>query len=217
MTLKDIKDYVKTQLGISWIDVEVEDKDIKTLVSMALSKVSPYYEGHRFIQASGNVIDLSEHKPIAIEKVYNIKNNQIVSLQDYAFGGTGVIIYDTTLTNRIISYQAYKMLWDELQYQKGINYKFINNILFLDGYQDSVLIDILVNPKVISDIDDNSQYCPWIKEYVLALTKEMVGRIRGKFSVEGSPYTLDSAQLLSEAQQEKTNLESQLIGEIFVI
>lgn len=217
MTEQDIKTYIKTQLGDSLVDVEVEDKDLETLIKMALDKLAPYYEGHRFVQASGNVIDLSEHKPIAIEKVYNVKNDQIVSLQDYAFGGTGVIIYDTSFTNRIISYQAYKMFWDELQYQKGINFKFINNILYLDGYQDTVLIDMLVRPKVISDIDDNSQYCPWIKEYTLALTKEMLGRIRGKFSVDGSPYTLDSAQLLSEAQSEKTNLESQLIGEIFVV
>ena len=217
MIEQDIKTYIKTQLGDSLVDVEVEDKDLETLIKMALDKLAPYYEGHRFVQASGNVIDLSEHKPIAIEKVYNVKNDQIVSLQDYAFGGTGVIIYDTSFTNRIISYQAYKMFWAELQYQKGINFKFINNILYLDGYQDTVLIDMLVRPKVISDIDDNSQYCPWIKEYVLALTKEMLGRIRGKFSVDGSPYTLDSAQLLSEAQSEKTNLESQLIGEIFVV
>ena len=217
MIEQDIKTYIKTQLGDSLVDVEVKDKDLKILTKMALDKLAPYYEGHRFVQASGNVIDLSEHKPIAIEKVYNVKNDQIVSLQDYAFGGTGVIIYDTSFTNRIISYQAYKMFWDELQYQKGINFKFINNILYLDGYQDTVLIDMLVRPKVISDIDDNSQYCPWIKEYVLALTKEMLGRIRGKFSVDGSPYTLDSAQLLSEAQSEKTNLESQLIGEIFVV
>ena len=217
MIEQDIKTYIKTQLGDSLVDVEVDDKDLETLIKMALDKLAPYYEGHRFVQASGNVIDLSEHKPIAIEKVYNVKNDQIASLQDYAFGGTGVIIYDTSFTNRIISYQAYKMFWDELQYQKGINFKFINNILYLDGYQDTVLIDMLVRPKVISDIDDNSQYCPWIKEYVLALTKEMLGRIRGKFSVDGSPYTLDSAQLLSEAQSEKTNLESQLIGEIFVV
>ena len=57
----------------------------------------------------------------------------------------------------------------------------------------------------------------WLKEYVLALCKELLGRVRGKFNVEGSPYSLDSAQLLSEAQQEKADLEQQLIGDIFVL
>lgn len=217
MTKQDIKDYVKTQLGVSWVEVEAEDKDLDILIKMALDKLAPYYEGHRFIQASGKVIDLSNHHPLAIEKVYNVSNEQVVSLQEYAFGGTGIIIYDTSFMNRLISYQAYKMLWDEIQYQKGINFKLINDILYLDEYQNTVLIDMLVRPTVISDIEDNSQYCPWIKEYVLALTKELLGRIRGKFNVDSSPYTLDSAQLLSEAQTEKANLESQLIGEIFVV
>ena len=113
--------------------------------------------------------------------------------------------------------EAYKMLWNELQYQKGMNYKLINNVLYLDGYYDSVLIDILVRPKVVSDVEETSMYCSWVKEYVLALTKEMLGRIRGKFVVDGSPYNLDSAQLLQEAAAEKANLESQLIGEIFVV
>lgn len=217
MTESEVMDYVKTQLGASWVDVEVGIKDIRRLIAMALDKLAPYYEGHRFIQASGKVIDLSAHQPLAIEKVYNTKDNQTISLQEYTFGGSGVILFDTTFMQRLISYQSYKMLWNEIQYQKGMNYKLINNVLYLDDYNESVLIDILVRPKVISDIEETSMYYSWVKEYVLALTKEMLGRIRGKFTVDGSPYTLDSAQLLSEAQAEKSNLEAQLMGEIFVV
>lgn len=217
MTKTDVKNYVKTQLGVSWVDVEAEDKDLDILIKTALDKLAPYYEGHRFVQASGEVIDLSNHHPLAIEKVYNIKDNNIMSMQEYAFGGTGVILFDASFMERLVSYKAYKMLWDEIQYQKGENYKLIKDILYLDGYYSSVLIDMLVRPTVISDIEDTSMYCVWVKEYVLALTKEMLGRIRGKFNVEGSPYTLDSAQLLSEAAAEKANLEAQLQGEIFVV
>ena len=114
MTEADIRKYVKTQLGISWVDVEAENKDINELISMALDKLAPYYEGHRFIQATGNIIDLSNHKPLAIEKVYNIKDNQIATLQEYAFGGTGVVLFDANLMTRIVSYQAYKTLFNEV-------------------------------------------------------------------------------------------------------
>lgn len=217
MTEGEVLNYVKTQLGVSWVDVEVEKEDIQELITMALDKLAPYYEGHRFIQASGKVIDLSEHHPIAIEKVYNTSNNELMSVQEYAFGGTGVVLFDTSLIKRIMSYTSYKMLWNELKYQTGMSYKLIDDILYLDDYNDSVLIEIVVRPTVVSDIEPGSMYYSWIKEYVLALAKEMLGRIRGKFIVDGSPYSLDSAQLLSEAQQEKANLESQLVGEIFVI
>ena len=217
MTEKDVKDYVKTQLGVEWVDLEISDKDFKKLITMTLDKLAPYYEGHRFVQASGKVIDLSNHKPLAIEKVYNTKDNQIASMNEYVFGGSGVILFDTSFIQRLVSYQSYKMLWNEIKYQEGMKYKLIDNILYLDDYNDSVLIDMLVRPKVVSDIDDNSMYCSWVKEYTLALAKELLGRVRGKFNVQGSPYTLDSAQLLAEAQAEKSNLEAQLIGEIFVV
>lgn len=217
MTEADVIKYVKTQLGVSWIDVEAEKKDIHELITMTLDKLAPYYEGHRFVQASGKVIDLSKHHPLTIEKVYNTKNNQLVTLQDYAFGGVGVVLYDTDFIGRLVTYQSYKMLWNELQYQKGMNYKLIGETLFLDDYNDSILIDMLVRPIVVSDVEDTSMYCSWVKEYTLALTKEMIGRVRGKFNVADSPYQLDSATLLQEAATEKANLESQLQGEIFVV
>jgi len=217
MTEADVLKYVKTQLGVSWVDVEVEKKDIQQLITMALDKLAHYYEGKRFVQASGKVIDLSNHHPLTIEKVYNTSNNELMTVQEYAFGGTGVILFSTDMLQRILSYTSYKMLWDELKYQTGMNYKLIGDTLYLDDYNDSVLIEMLVRPTVISDVEDTSMYYSWVKEYVLALTKEMLGRIRGKFNVDGSPYTLDSAQLLSEAASEKANLESQLMGEIFVL
>ena len=217
MTKEGVKDYVKAQLGINWVDVEITDEDFDNLITMTLDKLAPYYEGHRFVQASGKVIDLSNHKPLAIEKVYNTKDSQIASMNEYVFGGSGVILFDTSFMQRLVSYQTYKMLWNEIQYQEGMNYKLINNILYLDSYSDSVLIDMLVRPKVVSDVEDNSMYCSWVKEYTLALAKELLGRVRGKYNVQGSPYTLDSAQLLAEAQVEKSNLEAQLIGEIFVV
>ena len=140
-----------------------------------------------------------------------------MTVQEYAFGGTGVVLFDTSFLQRFVSYTAYKMLWNELQYQKGMNYKLIGETLYLDGYYESVLIDMLVRPTVVSDVEDTSMYCSWVKEYVLALTKEMIGRVRSKFSVESSPYQLDGATLLQEAANEKANLEAQLQGEIFVV
>jgi len=217
MVDSEIKDYVKSQLGSSIVDVEISDKDFNIFIKDALDTVAPYYEGHRFVQASGKVIDLSNHRPLAIEKVYNISDDQTVSLQEYAFGGSGIVLYDTSFMNRIVSYTAFKMLWNEIQFQKGMNYKLIDNTLYLDEYQPSVLIDMLVRPLVSSDIEESSMYCPWVKKWVLADCKEALGRIRGKFTVDGSPYQLDSAALLQESISEKAELKSELMGEIFVV
>ena len=53
----------------------------------------------------------------------------------------------------------------------------------------------------------------WIRRYTLALAKEMLGGIRGKYQslpIPGSETTLDYTRLLSEAETEKSALITQL-------
>jgi hypothetical protein len=53
----------------------------------------------------------------------------------------------------------------------------------------------------------------WIRKYALALAKEMLGGIRGKYQsvpIPGSETTLDFSRLLSEAQTEKSSLIEEL-------
>tara|TARA_R110002110_G_scaffold55162_3_gene157611 strand:+ start:103 stop:1392 length:1290 start_codon:yes stop_codon:yes gene_type:complete len=53
----------------------------------------------------------------------------------------------------------------------------------------------------------------WIRRFALALTKEMLGQIRGKFSsvpIPGDAVTLNSSELLSQSSQEKDSLREEL-------
>ena len=53
----------------------------------------------------------------------------------------------------------------------------------------------------------------WIRRYALALAKEMLGSVRGKYQsvpIPGDTTTLDYARLLSEAASEKTTLIDEL-------
>jgi len=59
----------------------------------------------------------------------------------------------------------------------------------------------------------NSMGKQWIRNYALALCKEMLGQIRGKFQtvpIPGESVTLNYSSLLSEAQTEKDNLRQTL-------
>lgn len=55
----------------------------------------------------------------------------------------------------------------------------------------------------------------WMKDYALALAKEMLGRVRSKYDRYVSPgggVTLDGASLLAEAREDKTSLSDSLIS-----
>tara|TARA_R110002167_G_scaffold218430_1_gene423151 strand:+ start:99 stop:1277 length:1179 start_codon:yes stop_codon:yes gene_type:complete len=57
----------------------------------------------------------------------------------------------------------------------------------------------------------------WIRKYALALAKEMLGGIRGKYQsipIPGAETTLDYSRLLSEAADEKSELKEELRGDL---
>ena len=80
------------------------------------------------------------------------------------------------------------------------------------------------SPNLITDISNvpytNPTYAyinepgrQWIRRYALALAKEMLGSIRGKYGtipIPGSDTTLDHTRLLAEAKEEKTTLITEL-------
>jgi len=55
----------------------------------------------------------------------------------------------------------------------------------------------------------------WIRRYSLAICKEMLGQVRGKFSgkmpIPGDSVTLNSSDLLSQAKEEKQSLREELM------
>ena len=81
-----------------------------------------------------------------------------------------------------------------------------------------------IQPNVVSDYSNvgydfipyqyiNDVGKQWIRKYTLALTKELLGAIREKYSsvpIPGSEISLDGAALRAEAQTEKDNLIEQL-------
>ncbi len=53
----------------------------------------------------------------------------------------------------------------------------------------------------------------WIRRFALALTKEMLGQVRGKFGsipIPGNDITLNSSDLLSQAKEEQNALREEL-------
>ena len=53
----------------------------------------------------------------------------------------------------------------------------------------------------------------WIRKYALAVCKEMLGQIRGKFTtipIPGESVTLNHADLLSQAKEEQVALKDKL-------
>jgi len=63
-------------------------------------------------------------------------------------------------------------------------------------------------------VNINSMGQQWIRKYALALSKEMLGQIRGKFAtipIPGQSVNLNANELLSQAKEEQSSLKDKLV------
>jgi hypothetical protein len=99
---------------------------------------------------------------------------------------------------------------------------FYKNLDDLNAYSAQTSGSVVSNPGTIdmSEIpytDFNSPSKRWVKQYTLAICKEIMGRIRSKFStlpIPDSEITLDGDQLISEAREEKDQLREYILNEL---
>jgi hypothetical protein len=57
----------------------------------------------------------------------------------------------------------------------------------------------------------------WIRKYALAISKEMLGQVRGKFGsipIPGNDVTLNASELLSQAKDEQNGLKEELKAQL---
>tara|TARA_Y100000034_G_C6896889_1_gene413708 strand:+ start:415 stop:1689 length:1275 start_codon:yes stop_codon:yes gene_type:complete len=88
-----------------------------------------------------------------------------------------------------------------------------NNANFEDG-RDGINNLNTIPFDNIPYVNINSIGKQWIRKYALALCKEMLGQIRGKFTtmpIPGESVTLNHAELLSQAKEEQQQLRDKLM------
>ena len=84
------------------------------------------------------------------------------------------------------------------------------------GYDDGTLGVNNMNTLPYENIpykNINSMGKQWIRKYALALCKEMLGQIRGKFTtipIPGESVTLNHSELLNQAKAEQDELKTKL-------
>ena len=220
MQSNEIKKHVESMLGGTGdvkLNIELSTEDYQAVEKATLAQIAPYYSGRIYMVAETDVVDLSVIDPIAVVNVYNTSDDILISAEDFAFGGQNIIIYNSDFTQRYASYTAYKMLYNEYKYEKAQDWKVVGKKLYIHGFNKQTLVEMIANPKSLSDVDKNSEYYPWVLDYATAVAKEIVGRKRSKYIVEGSPYQIDGDKILQEGLQEQQDLVSKLTGDIFVI
>jgi len=125
---------------------------------------------------------------------YEIKDNKLRLFPTPSYWG-----FDDTSRIWVNFYVDMKNAWDK-------------NANFDDGREGINNINTIPFDN-LPYVNINSMGKQWIRKYALALCKEMLGQIRGKFAtmpIPGESVTLNHAELLSQAKEEQLALKDKL-------
>lgn len=86
----------------------------------------------------------------------------------------------------------------------------VDGKLYLDGFSGWVTVEYVKSQVTIEDLNENTYWKTWVRDYTLAMVKITEGRIRGKYKISSGVFEIESDELVSEGQSEKDNLEQKL-------
>lgn len=222
MLLQDYIDEIKLELSGGLLELEIPDETIGKVVLKALREVQRYIDSTKIITIPfAKCINMEDVDCVSsIVKIYradgltNSSSNEsgIVDpmyAQQWMIYGSGGTMYN--LNNYILNYASYNTLLQmenttttdlEFKYDDREKKLYINT-----GYNtpDKITIEYVPIYKDVKEI--TSDY--WIdilQRLSLALTKQILGRIRSRFTQSNALWTQDGETLLNEANDELSSL-----------
>lgn len=216
-TMKMYVNYVMKNLGNQVLKIELSEQQVEEVVEMALGELTHYMNDTKSITVPyASVIDTSK---------WPLK----VSVVNYVMRGQSAINYlpiDQMATSYIYGVTAgYSMSLDTfattLMAQQNLNALSTDlDFRFEKDEQKLYVACNAVKPTTItveympeySNVDDIKEpyWQNYLKRFSLAMTKVILGRIRSKYSLNSSQYTLDGDTILSEGNAELAEIRTTL-------
>ena len=215
MTREEYVEDIKISLGSPVVDVEVEGI-IGKLVDKAFREVRRYIVETKFLTLpySTGGIDLSEYHVDSIIQIFRTRNpNRVADFSDiYAL--SSVYNANVNSTNLMMSDYLYRTQLHQLKsaMSTDLDFTYDKPILHVNTFYprpDSITIAYIPEFRDVSEVKEQF-WINYIQRLSLAFVKESLGRVRGKYKLSSSLYTLDGDTLVSEGIAERDAVRAEL-------
>lgn len=229
MTIDEYKDVIMTKLGAPLMDIEIEmdgNEVLDKVINAAFLELRNYIDTPYFqtFTATNGAIDVSEYNVKAILYVMrgeinyrNVTNDTSALLWSpltsfyTQSANMGYSLYSQL--NYLQDYMStlyYRQMRNTLNQDCDYQYDAVNQKLYIfQQYPTSSTITMVYNKYYNSAEEIIEPYWQQLMiRLATAYAKEVLGRIRGKYTPTSSPYSLDADTLLSEAQAELTEIRT---------
>jgi len=206
-------DNILLQLGSSVVTIEIEE-DIPKIVNLAFNELKHYITDIRYMTLPySNVIDLEGKKVANVVYIMRGRNtNGPGGFQDVMYIYSRQSAMNTyTLTDysrALMAMQNKNALSTDLDFA----YDKQEEKLYLYAQQALPTTITLAYTPEYDTVEEIIEpfWQNILKRMSIAMTKEILGRIRSKYTLSSSSYTLDGETLLAEATAELTEIRTYL-------
>lgn len=215
LTMEQYVKYLKLQLGapVLWLENEEFLPDV---VDMAFQELKSYItDVETMTLPYSTVIDLTGKKVASVAYIMRGSPNISVSgLQDMMYIYTSRNRTSGVTNSFTLSDYARALLVQQNKNALSTDLDFMydkkeEKLYVYEQKVESSTLTLVYIPEYESVEEVYEPY--WqnlLKRLSLAMAKEMLGRIRGKYNLNSATYNLDADQMLSEAQTELTEIRT---------
>lgn len=223
MKLDEYISYVKFVLTGDVLELEIEDEAIGKIVKNALKEIQRYTNEFRLIEKEyNNCIDLSDLDYYSIANVYRTRTvagiedtkepMDPVYLQFWTSFGLGMTY---SVNQYLLNYAAYSEL-EQIRNTLSTDLYFKEDkaekklyINISTGNPGKVVIEFIPIYKDVDDVKDE-YWIDYLKRLSVAMTKQILGRLRTYVKQSTSLITLDGDTILAEGNKELDELRAEL-------
>lgn len=213
LKMEDYVNYIKMQLGGSIVSIEIED-DIPIIVNQAFDELKHYITDVETMTIPySNKIDLTNKKVSSVVYIMRGRNtNGPGGFQDvmyiYSRQSASNSYTLTDYARSLLAMQNKSALATDLDF----HYDKRSEQLYVYAQQALPTTITLVYIPEYECVEEliEPYWQDKLKKLSLAMTKQILGRVRGKYNLSSATYTLDADKLLAEAEAELTNIREYL-------
>ena len=211
MTLAEYTDEILFSLGGGYVDIEIE-KDIPRCVNRAFREVKSYVTTPAYMtvpyatstQGVGTTIDLSDKNVYNVIKVMRPDSYNSMSMNTLDVFGLNLTYSAITnmdaYANRMLRLQQMNTISTDLDFIWDAHTKKLS-VTVNPPFTNMITIQYIPDYKDVEEITEVF-WQDIILRLATAYAKQIIGRIRSKYTLNSSTYSLDGETMLSEANAE---------------
>lgn len=213
MTLAEYTEEISFTLGGTVLDLEIE-KDLPRCVNKAFREIKRYITTPAYMTLpwnsnnGGNTIDLSDKNVYSIINImrpdaYNSLSVNSLDVFGLAQSYSAVTNLDAYM-NRMLRLQQMNTISTDLDFVWDAHTKQLS-VIMNPPYTNQITIVYVPDYKSVEEVTE-VYWTDFILKLATAYAKQVLGRIRSKYTLNSAQYTLDGETLLAEANQEITEI-----------